>query len=94
MTVDFADDEVVMHQGRHVAIRIEREVFRPLLVAAAQVEMFVLVGEVFLGEAEAHLLRTYRHVVVIERERHDFSPRMCLLLDPVVQSAITLINRH
>jgi len=41
-----ADDEIVVHQGWYVAVRVERQIFRAFLVAGAQIKMLGLVREI------------------------------------------------
>ena len=64
--VGFRHDIVAVDQGRHHGAAIELEVPRLLVLARAQYEMAILPRKPLFGEADPHLLRAERHVVVIQ----------------------------
>jgi hypothetical protein len=66
--VGFGDHAAVVDQRRDDGAPVELKVCRRLVLARAQDQVLVLPGERLLGKAHAHLLRTERHVVVIERQ--------------------------
>src|ERR1700716_1521642 len=71
--VRFRDDLLAIDEGRHHGAAVEFEVPGLLVLRRAQHEVAAFPIELFLGEAQPHLLRAERHVVVIERQ-HRFLP--------------------
>src|SRR6185437_8498239 len=69
----FGHDDVVVDERRHHTLRIELQIFRLLLIAGAQIHMPCLIGQALFGEAEPHLLRADRHVIVIKHKHRRIS---------------------
>jgi len=54
------DDIPIVHERRHHSIRIELQIFGPLLIAGAKIQMMAFPRKLFFRESKAHLLRANR----------------------------------